>query len=143
MKNEGTNIHKASKTVINPNNGDIKSVIVGHPKTASNLLNPRTQSDIITQELETVEKPNIFDIESVIIEYPKNVTKLSKPIKQQKIITQQPNKTKVYTESADRTLQLDLIKRHILPKKCSQNYEIKFVNSTKYHEKHNLARSYI
>ena len=60
----------------------------------------------------------MFDIESVTIECQKNVTKLSKPIIQSKIITQQTNKIKVYTKpkAPDRTLQLDLTKRHILPK---------------------------
>ena len=56
------------------------------------------------------------------MEHPKTVTKLSKPIKQPKIISQQLNKRKSHTESktADHMLHLDLIKRHILPKKCSQ-----------------------
>ena len=41
-----------------------------------------------------------------------------------------------YTESkaSDRTLQLDIIKRHILPEKCSQRYKTKLVNSKKYDE---------
>ena len=38
-------------------------------------------------------------------------------------------------------LQLDLIKRYILPKKCSQLYEIKIVNSKKYDEQLNHTRS--
>ena len=43
---------------------------------------------------------------------------------------------KVCTESksADRTLQLDLIKRRIVPKKYSQHYDIKIVNSKKFVE---------
>ena len=47
------------------------------------------------------------------MEHPKIATKLSKP----KLITQQANKIKMYTESkyADRTLQLHVIKGHILP----------------------------
>ena len=65
------------------------------------------------------------------IEHPKTVTNLSKSIKQLKIITQQQNKTKVYTESKSAycTPRLEFIKRHILPKKSLQHYEIKIVNS--------------
>ena len=39
----------------------------------------------------------------------------------QKIISQQPNKIKVYIKlnAVGRKLRLDLIKRHILPKRCS------------------------
>lgn len=40
-------------------------------------------------------------------------------------------------------LQLDLIKKHILPKTCSQHYEIKIVNSKKCDEQLNLAKSFI
>ena len=60
------------------------------------------------------------------MEYPKHVTKLSKPIKQLKI-NYKPNKIKVYAESkpADRTLWLDLIKRHILPKIAHNAMELK------------------
>ena len=36
-------------------------------------------------------------------------------------------------------IQLDIIKRHILPEKCSQRYETKLVNSKKYDEKLNLT----
>ena len=56
------------------------------------------------------------------MEHPKTVTKLLKPAKQPNVITQQLNRMKDYTESetADRTLQLDLIKRHIFTKKCPQ-----------------------
>lgn len=70
------------------------------------------KSNIFFQEASTVEKLNIFDIESVTTEHPKNITKLSKP----KLITKQQNKIKIYAESnaADRTLQLDIIKSHIL-----------------------------
>ena len=101
-----------------PNEDEIKSVIVRHPKTASNLLKLVTRSKIITQELQTIEKPNIFDIESVTIKHWKLFTRLYKPIKQPKIISQKPNKINVYTESkaVDHTLKLELIKRHILPK---------------------------
>ena len=73
-KKKGEKIRKASKAVKKPTNGDIKSVTVWLLKTVSNLLNPITQSNIITQELETAEKPNILDIESVTIEHPKAVT---------------------------------------------------------------------
>ena len=38
-------------------------------------------------------------------------------------------------------LQLDLIKRYILPKKCLQLYEIKIVNSKNYDEQLNHTRS--
>ena len=70
------------------------------------------KSNIFFQEASTVEKLNIFDIESVTTEHPKNITKLSKP----KLITKQQNKIKIYAESnaTDRTLQLDIIKSHIL-----------------------------
>ena len=37
-------------------------------------------------------------------------------------------------------LQLDLIKKHYWPKNCSQQYEIKIVNSKKYDEQLNLTR---
>ena len=121
----------------------LKSVTLRHPKAASILLKPVTQSNIITQELETVEKPNIHNIESVTIEHQKTVTKSIKSIKQPKVIIQEPNKIKFYAESkpADHMLRLDLIKRYILPKKCSQQFEIKIVNSKKYDEQLNLARS--
>ena len=78
LNNKDKKVHKVSKTVKNPDNGDIKSVTVRHVKTASNLWKPRTPSKIITQELETVEKTNIHDIELVIIKHPKAVTKLYK-----------------------------------------------------------------
>ena len=67
------------------------------------------------EELETVEKLNIFGI--------------SKP----KIMTEKPNKISIYTESrtANRTLQLYIIKRHNLPNKWSQRHEIKILNSKK------------
>ena len=73
----------------------------------------------IIQEIEIVEKPNVFDIESITIEHRKTATKLWKPIKQPKIITQQSSKIKVFINSkaADPTLQLNVIKRHILIKK--------------------------
>ena len=80
------------------------------------------QSNIITQELETTEKSSIFDVEVVTKEHPKTFTKLSKFIKKKtKIITQQPKKTKFYKKSKapDLTLQLYVIKIHILSKKCS------------------------
>ena len=41
------------------------------------------------------------------------------------------------------TLQLHLIKKYILPKKCLQHYEIKTENSKKYDEQINLTRSFI
>ena len=79
------------------------------------------QSNIITQELETTEKSSIFDVEVVTKEHSKTSTKLSKFIKKTKIITQQPKKTKFYKKSKapDLTLQLYVIKIHILSKKCS------------------------
>ena len=40
-------------------------------------------------------------------------------------------------------LQLDVIKRHILPKKYSQRYEMKIFNSKKCEEQLNLTRSSI
>ena len=43
LKNKGKQVHKSS------NNGDIKSVAVKHPGTASNLLKPIEQSNIITK----------------------------------------------------------------------------------------------
>ena len=51
----------------------------------------------------------------------------------------------IYTKSkaADHTLQLDLIKRNILPKKCSQCDETKILTSKKYDEQLNLTRSSI
>ena len=52
--------HKASKTVKNPNNGDIKSVTDKQLKTASNLLKPIKQSYIITQELKIVKNQTFF-----------------------------------------------------------------------------------
>ena len=72
-------------------------------------------------------------------EYRKTITKLSKAT------TNQTNKLKIYTESkvANQTLQLDIIKRHILPKKCSQSYEIKILNFEKHDEQLNLTRSSI
>ena len=52
---------------------------------------------------------------------------------------------KVYIEpkATDSMLQLDIIKKHILPKKFSQRYEIKFLHSNKYDEQLNLTRSSI
>ena len=70
---------------------------------------PKIQSNIITQKLDTEEISNIFDIKSATIEHPRTFTKLSKPIKQRKVITQKP-------KAPNRVLQLDIIKRHILPK---------------------------
>ena len=99
LKSKGEKIRKVSKAVKSPNNGDIKSVSIRLPKTASNLSNHTAQSNIITQELEDIENPNIFDLESFTTEHPKTNTNLSKPINQPKIITQQPNKINVYTES--------------------------------------------
>ena len=98
----------------------MESIIVRHLKTASYPLIAIIPSNIITQELEILEKANIFDIESVTIEYPVTVTEISKPIKQPEFITQQSSKGKVCTETkaVDWLLQLDLIKKYILPKKC-------------------------
>ena len=61
-------------------------------------------------------------MESATIEHPKSVTKLSNS----NIITQQINKIYAELKAADCRLQLDVIKRHIPPKNCSQRYEIKF-----------------
>ena len=57
----------------------------------------------------------------------------------------QPNKIKVYTDSKadDCTIHSGVIKRHILPKKCSQRYEIKIINSKKDDEQCKLTRSSI
>ena len=68
-----------------------------------------------------------FDMESVTIDHPKIAFKLSKPT----TIAQKLNKIKIYIKSitTDRTLQLDIFKRHIIPKKCSQFYKIKILNS--------------
>ena len=76
------------------------------------------QSNIIAQEAEFVENPNISDKESVTTENLKTVAKSSKS----KNVTKQPNKIKLYAElkAANCTLILDIIKRHILPKKCPQ-----------------------
>lgn len=60
-------------------------------------------------------------------------------MKQPKIIIQQPKKSK----AADRTLQLDLIERHVLHKIFSQRHKIKTKNSKKYNDQINLARSSI
>ena len=60
LKNQAKKIPKASKTMKNPSNGDVKSIL----KTIK-------QSNLITQKLET-----IFDIESVTIEHLKTATKL-------------------------------------------------------------------
>ena len=48
-------------------------------------------------------------------------------------MTEKPNKISIYTESrtANRTLQLYIIKRHNLPSKWSQRHEIKILNSKK------------
>ena len=118
---------KKSKNIRKVSNyGEIKPVTVRQYKTASNLLKPIAQSKIITQKLETKEKQNVFDLESVTIEQLKSVTKLSKPIKQPKSITQKPNKIKLYTESntADCTLQLDIVKGHIFPEHVHSNMKI-------------------
>ena len=118
---------KKSKNIRKVSNyGEIKPVTVRQYKTASNLLKPIAQSKIITQKLETKEKQNVFDLESVTIEQLKSVTKLSKPIKQPKIITQKPSKIKLYTESntADCTLQLDIVKGHIFPEDVHNNIKI-------------------
>ena len=97
------------------------TVGVKHSKTASNLLKPMEQSKIITQELETTEKSSIFDVEVVTKEHPKTSTIIKIHKKETKIITQQPKKIKFYKKSKapDLTLQLYIIKIHILSKKCS------------------------
>ena len=41
---------------------------------------------------------------------------------------------------ADCTLKLGLIKRNILPKRCSQHHQIKIVNSEEYDEQLNHTR---
>ena len=116
LKSKGKNIHKRSKTVklekTHTDNGDIKSVTVRHPQTASNLLKRITQSKIITQELETEEKTKHFGRKISYYSTLKNCYQIIKVHEKPKVITQEPNKTKVYAESnaAGRTLQLDLIK---------------------------------
>ena len=112
LNDKAKQIHKYQKLWKMPKNSDLKSI-----------SKPLKKSIFITQELETVEKSNILDIESVTIEHPKTVTKLSKP----KIITQQPNKIKIFTksEATDLTLQLDIIKRHILPKNVQNVMKLK------------------
>ena len=98
---------------------------------------------MITPELETVEDPNIFYIESVTIEHPETNTKLSRSIENPNIITQQQQKkTKVSTEvkSADHILQLYIIKKHILHKKCLQHFEMKTLNSKKHNEQLKLMK---
>lgn len=57
----------------------------------------------------------------------------------------QTNQIKVYkdTKTADYTLQLYLIKRHIFLEKCSERYEIKTVYSKKYDEELSFVRSSI
>ena len=74
LEKKGKQIHKAS------NSSDINSVAVKHPKSASNLLKPAEQSNIITQQIKNVEKPNIFDIEPGFTEHIKTATKSSKPM---------------------------------------------------------------
>ena len=71
--------------------------------------------------MKTVKETNFFGM-SVVIEHIKTVTILSNPLKQKK-----PNKKKTYTESkaVDFTLQLDLIKRHILPKNVHNIMKLK------------------
>ena len=66
--------------------------------------------------------------------HPRTNTKLSKFKITPESITQQQNKRKFYTDSKadDRALQWGIIKRHILPKKCSQRYEIKILSSKRY-----------
>ena len=65
----------------------------------------------------------MFEVESVTVEQPKTATKLSK--------------------AADRTLQLDITKKHTLSNKCSQRCEIKILNPKSYDEQLNLTRSSI
>ena len=103
FKKKDKQIHKAS------NNGDMKSVAVKHPKTASDFLKPIEQSNIITHDLETVKKTDIFDIELATIEHQKTSNKLSRFIKKSKIITQQPKQHKfVQSKAADCMLKLDI-----------------------------------
>lgn len=80
-------------------------------------------------------------MESVTIDHPKIAFKLSKPT----TIAQKLNKIKIYIKSitTDRTLQLDIFKRHIIPKKCSQFYKMKILNSKQYNEQPNFTRSSI
>ena len=63
--------------------------------------------------------------------------------KNPKIITQHPQKNYLESKAADRILKLDIIKKHILPKKCSECSEIKILNSEKYDEQINLAILYV
>ena len=57
-------------------------------------------------------------MQSVIVVYPDSSTKVQNPIKQPNIMSQQGSKIKKYagTNVADRTIQIDPIKRNILPK---------------------------
>ena len=106
------------------------------------ILDELIKSNKISQEAKTVKKKKKFGIKSITIEHPKTVTKLLK-LRIQQILITHPNKIKVYADSkeADRTLQLDLIKKHNLPKKCFQQYEIKITVSKKHDEQLNLTRS--
>ena len=54
LEKKSNQILKASKTVKTPNNGDVKSVTVGHLKRYFHLLKSITQSNIVTQEIETI-----------------------------------------------------------------------------------------
>ena len=97
---------------------------------------------MITKELETIEKPNIFDKESAMIKFQKRLRNDRSP---QNIHFQQTKKIKAYTESevADRTLQFDVIKRHIPPKKILQLYETQIINSKNLDEQLNLKKFHI
>ena len=79
----------------NPNNDDTKTVAADYSKSASNLLNPIKQSNMITQKLETAEKPNTFDIESIAIKYLKNWYQNIKAHKKAKTLLLK-NQTKSY-----------------------------------------------
>ena len=73
------------------------------------------QSNIITQELETIEKTTFFAENQLLS---KNYCKIIKVHKTTKLYYSRIKK-QIYTESkvSDCTVQLSIIKKHILPKK--------------------------
>ena len=90
-KNKAKKNPKASKTVKNLNNSDIRSV-----------LKPIKQSNITTQEPNTVENPNIFDIESVYCRTFKNCYQIIKVHKT----------TKNYYSTVKHNKNLYIVKSH-------------------------------
>ena len=96
---------------------------------------------MITKELETIEKPNIFDKESAMIEFQNRLTNDRSPqnIHELLLLTTKKNKS-LYR---DRTLQFDVIKRHIPPKKILQLYETQIINSENLDEQLNLKKFHI